>query len=358
LKKTRHPIAQMLLIGLIVSLAGIALVLAIDWFPPVASTAAKDIDHQWDILLVVSVPIFVLVMTIAIYSVWRFRAKPGDKGDGAPIHGHTGLEVIWVAIPFVIVSVLAVYGAVVLADIERPAPGAMPVEVTGQQFTWSFAYPDAPAGEVTSSELVLPVGVQADFQIKALDVIHSFWVPAFRMKQDAVPGITTNTKATPREEGDFEVVCAELCGIGHSTMRQAVRVVSQDEFDAWLEERAQGGAAAGAESGAEQADAGAQVFQAEGCGGCHEFGPAGSSGTTGPSLDDLAAIAEENGMQPEDFVEESIVDPDAIVEKGYPEGTMPPNYGDTLTPEEIDALIAYLLGSGGGESSSKSKEAS
>jgi cytochrome c oxidase subunit 2 len=250
-------------------------------------------------------------------------------------------------IPFLIVAALAVYGYIVLTDTERLSPDAMTVDVTGRQYTWSFAYPDAPGGKpVQSNELVLPIGQQVNFQIKSLDVLHSFWVPEFRLKSDAVPGITTHYPITPTRVGTYQVVCAELCGIGHSTMRQPVRVVSQADFASWLEQQANGGAAAGAETSGEQTDAGAKVFEANGCGGCHTFGPAGSSGTTGPDLDDLATAAKDAGEAPDAFVEESIVDPDAVVAKGYPKGTMPANFGDTLTPEEITALVTYLLGSG------------
>ena len=347
MRQSKHPFVWVVVLSIAAIAIGIALSLAIDWFPEAASTAAGPIDTLYDVLLIVSVPIFVLVMAVVIYSVYRFRAKPGDKSDGAPIHGNTLLEVIWVTIPTIIVAALAVYGYIVLVDIERVSAEAIEVDVTGQQYTWSFSYPDGPGGEpVKSGELYLPVGRQVNFRIKALDVLHSFWVPEFRMKSDAVPGITTTYPVTPTREGTFQVVCAELCGIGHSTMRQPVRVVSQEEFDAWLEERAQGGAAAGADTPDEEGDAGAAVYEANGCGSCHEFAPAGSSGTTGPSLDELAAVADEAGQEPDAFVEESIIDPGAVVAKGYPDGTMPANYGETLTPEEITALTTYLLGSG------------
>jgi cytochrome c oxidase subunit 2 len=234
----------MLLIGAIASVLGVALALAIDWFPSQGSTAAEDVDSLYDVLLIASVPIFVLVMTIAIYSVVKFRARPGDKSDGAPIHGNTLLEVVWVTIPFLLVTGLAIYGWIVLDDIEEPQANTMIVNVTGQQFAWSFEYPQ-PAGEepVQSNELVLPVDRPVEFKIQALDVIHSFWVPAFRLKSDAVPGIETSYRITPSELGEHDVVCAELCGLGHSTMRQTVSVVPEEEFTTWIAEQqeAQGG---------------------------------------------------------------------------------------------------------------------
>ena len=248
LEGEKHPVARMIAIGVIASLVGIAITLVIDWFPTSASSAAGDIDTLYDVLLICSVPVFVLVMTIAIYSVVRFRAKPGDMGDGPPIHGNTRLEVIWVTIPFIMVTALAIYGWIVLNDIEAKAQDEMVVNVTGQQFTWTFEYPRQ---NVNSNELVLPVDRPIEFKIKTKDVLHWFWVPEFRLKSDAVPGLTTIIRLAPDRVGRYEVVCAELCGLGHSTMRQFVRVLPADDFDGWVEKQRQegeGGAPAG-ESG-------------------------------------------------------------------------------------------------------------
>ena len=167
-------------------------------------------------------PVFVLVMTIAIYSVWRFQAKPGDMRDGPPIHGNTRLEVVWVTIPFLMVTALAVYGWIVLDDIEAKQADEMVVNVTGRQFTWTFEYPQE---KVNSTTLVLPKDRPVEFRIHTKDVIHAFWVPEFRLKSDAVPGLTTKIRLTPDRVGRYQVVCAELCGLGHSTMRQNVRVI-------------------------------------------------------------------------------------------------------------------------------------
>src|SRR5437763_9620541 len=118
----QHPLVRMLLIGLVASLIGDAVALVIDWFPPAASKSAHEIDTLYDVLLLVSVPIFVLVMTVAVYSVVKFRARPGDMGDGPPIHGNTRLEVAWVTIPFLIVTTLAIYGWIVLNDVDAKQP--------------------------------------------------------------------------------------------------------------------------------------------------------------------------------------------------------------------------------------------
>ena len=231
-----HPVGRMILIGVVASLIGIAISLLIDWFPVGASGAAGQIDTLYDVLLICSVPVFVLVMTIAIYSVVRFRAQPNDMSDGPPIHGNTRLEVIWVTVPFIMVSALAIYGWIVLDDIEAKQADELVVNVTGRQFTWTFEYPDE---QVNSTELVLPKDQPVEFRIRTEDVIHSFWVPQFRLKSDAVRGLTTKVRLTPDRLGRYQVVCAELCGLGHSTMRQDVRVVTPQAFDSWVERRSE-----------------------------------------------------------------------------------------------------------------------
>jgi cytochrome c oxidase subunit 2 len=230
----KHPIARMLLVGFVASAVGVGISLAIDWFPPQGAQSSDEIDTLYDVLLIASVPIFVLVMTVALYSVFKFRARPGDTRDGAPIHGNTRLEVIWVTIPFLIVTSLAIYGWIVLDDIEAKKSNEIEVRVIGQQFAWRFEYPQQGAKAVGSEQLVLAKDQPVVFRIRALDVIHSFWVPAFRLKSDAVPGMTTHVRLTPSRLGTYDVVCAELCGLGHSTMRQTARVVPREEFDRWL----------------------------------------------------------------------------------------------------------------------------
>jgi cytochrome c oxidase subunit 2 len=344
----KHPVARMIGIGILASLVGIAITLLMDWFPESASGSADQIDTLYDVLLICSVPVFVLVMTIAIYSVVRFRAKPGDLGDGAPIHGNTRLEVIWVTIPFLMVTALAIYGWIVLDDIEAKPQNEMVVNVTGQQFTWTFEYPSE---KLNSNELVLPVDRPIEFKIRSKDVIHSFWVPQFRLKSDAVPGLTTKIRLTPNKEGRYEVVCAELCGIGHSTMRQFVRVLPADEFDSWVSNQKQAAAGGGEPTGGgggggggEQAagPSGEEIFASAGCGGCHTLAAAGADAEVGPDLGKLAK-AEATAK----FIETSIVDPNAEITKGYDPDIMPEDFGDRLSKEELDALVKYLLESQG-----------
>lgn len=234
--------AQMLILGLIASALGIAVALAIDWFPRVGSTQAEDIDTLFDVLLIASVPIFVLVQSIVLFCVWKFRMRPGEElKDGPPIHGSTRLEVLWTAFPAVLLVGLCAYAYVVLGDIEDPvaADKRIVVNVTGEQFTWHFQYPAAGGGKpVNSDQLFLPANRQIEFKVRSKDVIHDFWVPEFRMKIDAVPGITTEIRVnTLNQRRSYPVVCAELCGLGHATMRQTAHVIPQAEFDRWLQRK-------------------------------------------------------------------------------------------------------------------------
>jgi cytochrome c oxidase subunit II len=237
---------RLIIIGVIASAILIAIALALPWFPTDASKQAHPIDTLYDVLLIVSIPMFVLVTTVVLYCVKNFRMRPGqEEMDGPPIHGNTTLEIIWTAIPAIMLVSLCTYAYLVLRDIERkPAQAAseMQVHVLGQQFAWQFGYAGATTGgkALTTDQLYLPIGRSVEFNINARDVLHDFWVPAFRVKIDAVPGITTHYRITPTRLGAYDIVCAELCGPGHSTMRSTVHVVSQSAFQSWLQSQSKG----------------------------------------------------------------------------------------------------------------------
>ena len=239
-REARTHVLPLLAIGVITSVCGIALGLLINWFPVSASKEAKDIDTLWDVLLIVSIPIFVLVETVVLYSVWRWRMRPGEElKDGPPIHGNTKLEIVWTAIPAILLVGLCTYAYITLTDIEKaPAAESMKVRVVGEQFTWTFFYKGQDGKEISSHRLYVPENQAIDFTVQSKDVIHDFWVPAFRMKIDAVPGIDTHLRVTTNDKrGEYPVVCAELCGLGHSTMRQTAHVLPATEFNAWMQRK-------------------------------------------------------------------------------------------------------------------------
>jgi cytochrome c oxidase subunit II len=222
-------------IGAIGVIIGIPVALSIPWFPADGSTQAHNIHTLYDVLLIVSVPIFVLVETVVLYSVWKFRMKPGEEEkDGPPIHGNTRLEVVWTAIPAILLVSLCGYAYTVLRSNEKTHPGAMVVNVTERQFAFQFAYPQPGGKEILSSDLYLPKGEPVLFHLRSVDVIHSFFVPEFSVKLDAVPGITTTVRVTPTRLGIYPAECTELCGAGHSLMRAPVHVLTGAAFKSWL----------------------------------------------------------------------------------------------------------------------------
>jgi cytochrome c oxidase subunit 2 len=341
-REARAPVAQMLIIGAIASALGIALALAIHWFPVAASKEAHQIDTLWDVLLIVSVPVFVLVVTIVLYSAIRFRMRPGEELlDGPPIHGNTRLEVIWTAIPATVLVALCSYAYVVLTNVEEAKADTMAVRVVGEQFTWTFYYKDSSGKEVASNQLYLPKDRPILFNVQSKDVLHDFWVPAFRLKIDAVRGITTHYRVTPNRIGTYAVVCAELCGIGHAFMRQNAHVVTPGQFTQWLSKRAQGAAPApaggGGGSNATSPAAGKALFTgAAGCSGCHTLKDAGATGTVGPDLDKVVPTLSKADIK------QSIADPNAKITQGFSPNIMPGNFADTLGDNGVTALVNYL----------------
>jgi cytochrome c oxidase subunit 2 len=327
----------MLVVGVIASALGIALGLWINWFPVGASKQAKPVDTLWDVLIIASVPVFVLVTTVVLFSVWKFRMRPGEELlDGPPIHGNTRLEIVWTAIPAILLVGLCTYAFLVLHDVEKAkADAPHTVRVVGQQFAWTFYYRDASGKEIKSAEpqLYVEVNKPVEFEIQSRDVLHDFWVPSFRIKRDAVPGITTKYTVTPTKVGTYPIVCAELCGLGHSTMRGSAHVVSPDDYKAYIAKISKGPAKA--PPAAPSTDA-KQLFASNGCNGCHTLKDAGATGTVGPDLDKVL-----KGKDP-NFIKTSIVDPNAFIEPGFQKDIMPQTFGKDLTPAQIDALVKYL----------------
>ncbi|MGH3262599.1 MAG: cytochrome c oxidase subunit II, partial [Trebonia sp.] len=207
----------------------------VPWFPTEASSQAHNVHTLYDVLLIVTVPIFVSVVTVVVYSMWKFRRRPGEEEkDGPPIHGNTRLEVVWTALPALLLISLATYSYTVLRSNEKNHPGATVVNVTERQFAFEFSYPRSSGGQVVSPTLYLAKGQPVVFKLRSLDVVHSFFVPEFSVKLDAVPGITTTLRVTPTRTGSYAAECTELCGAGHSLMRAPVRVVSPAAFRTWL----------------------------------------------------------------------------------------------------------------------------
>jgi cytochrome c oxidase subunit II len=231
----RGSIVQLILFALVASAAGLTLALVPGWLPEQASDEAGRIDFVFWFVTAICVFIFAIVAAVLVYAVWKFRAPPDDDSDGPPIHGHTGLEIIWTAIPTFLVTAIAIVSAIVLAKDDAAGANPLRVDVFAQQFFWSYSYPGY--GNKKSSILRLPVNRSVVLRMHAKDVLHSFWVPEFRQKQDLVPGINPTLHITPNKLGTYPVVCTELCGLGHALMRSRVIVMKPDAFETWAKKK-------------------------------------------------------------------------------------------------------------------------
>jgi cytochrome c oxidase subunit 2 len=231
----KGSIVHLILFALVASAAGLALALAPGWLPKSASDEAGRIDFVFWFVTGICIFIFAIVAAVLGYSVLKFRAKPDDDSDGPPVHGHTGLEIVWTAVPAVLVTAIAIVCAIVLAKDDAAGANPLRVEVTAQQFFWSFTYPGYENKK--SDVLRLPVDRSVVLRMTAKDVIHSFWVPEFRQKQDLVPGIHPTLHITPNKMGTYTLICTELCGLGHALMRSRVVVMEPNAFEQWARKK-------------------------------------------------------------------------------------------------------------------------
>ncbi len=369
-----RPILQMVVIGVIACAIAIPLALIVPWFPSDASRQAGNVHTLYDVLLIASVPIFVLVETVVLFSVWKFRMRPGqEEMDGPPIHGNTRLEVAWTAVPAILIVSLCTYAYTVLRSNENSKRNEMTINVTARQFAFEFSYPEAGGKTVVSPVLYLAKDQPVVFKLHALDVIHSFFVPNFSEKLDAVPGITTTLRVTPTRLGSYPAECTELCGAGHSLMRAPVRVVTPAAFQAWLRSQkpnsappvgtpppnaaaagipGAGTAASSTSSSSSSSSsstspaAGKAVFTGSaGCSSCHTLAAAGATGTVGPNLGTaVVPSAKKAGMALKPFIMQSIEKPNAFISPGFRPNVMPQTFSQTLTPSQIQALVNFIAG--------------
>ncbi|HEY3576441.1 MAG TPA: cytochrome c oxidase subunit II [Gaiellaceae bacterium] len=350
------------LLGLALIAGGVATAVAIwpTWLPVAASREAGRIHFVIWFVVGICIAIFALVAAVMIYSVLRFRVQEDDFEDGPSVHGHTGLEITWTAIPFVLVTAIAIVSAIVLSRNDAQAENTLRIDVVAQQFEFTFSYPDA--NNVTSPVLRLPEGRSVELYMRSLDVIHSVFVPQFSQKEDVVPGLVTQLHITPDRVGTFPLECTELCGLGHSLMRSQAIVMKPAAFDAWLQQQEKSAAPAPSASTSSTTTsstgttstststtpsspsaAGLSIFNNSGCATCHTLSAASATGTVGPDLDKLVSYAKQAKQPLTPFVHDSIVDPDKYVQPGYPKGLMPSTFGQSLTQAQLDELVTFLV---------------
>lgn len=328
------------IVGILVIVMAVLIYVGLDsvgLMPVQASTQATDIDWMWNLEVIAMSFLFALIVVPLVYSLVVFRRKKGDTTDAEHMEGNTRLEITWTIIPLFVVMAYAYLGAVNLAETRRVDPEAMVVKVTGLQWDWTFEYPAVNGVAIVSNKLYLPVGKQVLLRMTSNDVIHSFWVPEFRVKQDLVPGRITELRITPTLEGTYWVRCAELCGTSHAFMQREVVVTSQADFDAWIEEQF----ALAQEAAQTPEGRGQALVAASGCAACHST--TGSPGI-GPTWAGLFGRQEEmtdgTVITVDDaYIHESIKAPQAKIVAGF-ENQLMPTYD--FTEEQIADIIAYI----------------
>jgi cytochrome c oxidase subunit 2 len=329
----RHFVIVGILVVVITILAYVGLDSA-GLMPLAASDQAGPIDWLWNLEIITLSFLFALIVAPMAYSLIVFRRRKGDTTDAEHIEGNTNLEITWTIVPLFMVMVFAYLGAGNLAEIRRVDPAAMVVRVTGFQWAWRFEYPES---GVTSDQLHVPLGRQVLLQMTSNDVIHSFWVPEFRVKQDLVPGRITELRFTPTVAGNYAVRCAEICGTAHAYMESPVIVSSQEEFDVWMAEQVE----LAEQQAATPEGRGQALVAANGCAACHSvngavgIGPTwlGLFGRTETLTDGTTIVVDE------DYIHESIEAPQAKIVAGY-ESQLMPTYN--FTDEQIADIIAYI----------------
>lgn len=307
---------------------------ALELLPLKASAQAETIDWLFNLELGAISFLFALIVVPLVYSLVVYRRRAGDEGEGEHMEGSMKLEIIWTVIPLLMVIALAYIGAWSLGDALAVNPEAKVVEVTAFQWGWKFYYPEH---KITTNELYLPLNEQTLFKMKSQDVIHSFWVPEFRVKQDIVPGQVTELRITPTELGNYTLRCAELCGTSHSYMNAPVVVVSDTEFQVWVDEQI----ALIPDDPGPNAERGEIIVNQNGCFACHSVD---GSILVGPSWLGLYGSEEQLSdgsvvTVDDEYISESILEPNAKIVQGFPENSMP-QY--TLSPEEIADIIEFM----------------
>jgi len=311
--------------------------MAVGLMPVEASVQSISVDWLWHLEIIVISFLFSLIVVPMVYSLVVFRRKRGDNTDAVHMEGNSTLEITWTVVPLLMVVVFAYLGAYSLGETRRVDPTAMIVKVTGFQWSWKFDYPDY---GFSSTELYLPVDHQVLLRMESPDVIHSFWVPEFRIKQDVVPGRITEYRVTPNLIGNYKVRCSELCGISHAYMESPVNVVTRAEFDTWAAEQK---AAAEELANTPGPEAGRVAAQNMGCFACHTVdgtrlvGPtwAGLYGHEVELADGTTVVVDD------EYIRRSILDPTAQVVAGFSPMTFNAQ-AVGITDLQISNIIEYI----------------
>ncbi|RMD92296.1 MAG: cytochrome c oxidase subunit II [Calditrichaeota bacterium] len=302
------------------------------WLPPEGSTLAANVDSLFYFIFYAAAVFFFVVTILSIFFAIRYRRR-GKRELTPGISHNTRLEITWTVIPSLLFIVVFLWGFNGYLKMRVIPKDAMEVRVTAQKWFWSFDYPE---GVNSVGELVVPAGQPVKLVMSSQDVIHSFYVPDFRVKMDVLPNRYTMVWFEAPVPGEHQLFCAEYCGKGHSEMLGKVRVLPEREYEAWLQANASAG------KGMTLEEFGKKLYKTKGCITCHSID---GSANTGPTFKNVFGheVKLNNGQTvkvDENYIRESILTPLAKVVAGY-QPVMPPFQG-ILKPREVDALIAYI----------------
>jgi len=301
------------------------------YLPAQNSTVASEVDALFNFVLYLSYFFFLLVTGGSFYFAIKFRKK-GKREFTPGISHNTALELFWTIIPTILVFVIFVWGFNTYLKMSIPPGHSEEIKVTAQKWFWTFSYPD---GVTTTNEIVVPVNKPYKLLMSSMDVIHSFYVPSFRVKMDVLPNRYTQLWFEATTTGTFDLFCTEYCGKGHSEMIGKVKVVTDEEYTAWLAENATGSTLPPEEFGKE-------LYTSKACFTCHTID---GNPSVGPTFKDIFGRSEgltdgSSIVVDENYLRESILDPQKKLVVGYQ--PVMPTYQGVLKNEEIDALVAYL----------------
>lgn len=308
------------------------------WIPESASNLAASVDNITLFVTIVSVFFFVLISAVLVAFAIKYRRRSEDQ-ETAYITSNELIEIIWTVIPSVLLMVIFAWGWIAFKELRNPPPEAVEVNVVAKQWIWQFEYFN---GKKSLNELYVQHNKPVRLIMRSEDVLHSFFVPQFRVKQDILPGNYTQLWFTPTKVGTFDLLCAEYCGAGHSQMLASVKVLSPEAFTRWEKGDELGEDAVAVASAASPAERGKDLYSQRGCLACHSVD---GRKMIGPSFKNLYGATEtlEDGSSvevDENYLRESIYEPQAKMVKGYAPSM--PSFKGILSEDEVTALIEYI----------------
>ena len=303
------------------------------FMPPANSTVAGDVDALFYFILYTSIVLFVIVISASAYFLYKYRRR-GERTLTSGVDNNVKLELAWTIIPTILVIIVFIWGFKTYLKMHVPPRDAIEIKVTGQKWFWTFDYP---GGANTVNDLYVPEGKAVKLLLSSQDVIHSFFVPDFRMKMDVLPNRYTIAWFEAIRAGEFQIFCTEYCGKGHSEMLGKVNVLSEKDYQAWLEK-----AMADIPEGVSLEEAGKELYRSKACVTCHSV-----DGTPGVAPSFLGRFGKKEKLSDgsevlvdENYIRESILNPQAKVVQGFQ--PVMPTFQGVLKDRQIDALIAYI----------------